>query len=53
MSQFNPAVRPNDGVSFVVLPKTEKMRGLPLVATWAALIAAPWVVIYGVATLVF
>ncbi|GAA4254570.1 hypothetical protein [Azospirillum formosense] len=57
MSQFNPAVGTTETVSFP-LPLTapapaKKLRGLPLVALWGGLIAAPWVILYQAAKLVF
>lgn len=57
MSQFNPAVPSNDDASFAassaIASRAEKMRGLPLVAVWAVLVAAPWAAICGVAALLF
>ena len=50
MSQFNTAIRSSD--AFVPEP-AEKMRGLPLVATWAVLITAPWAAFYGLVQLAF
>ncbi|CAO3458143.1 hypothetical protein [Azospirillum argentinense] len=59
MSQYNPAVGTTETVSFP-LPLTapapapaKKLRGLPLIALWGGLIAAPWVVLYQAAKLVF
>ena len=49
MSQLSAAFR-----SPAAIPSepTAKLRGIPLIATWAALIAAPWAVIYGAMSLV-
>ncbi|TWA72845.1 hypothetical protein FBZ82_102446 [Azospirillum brasilense] len=57
MSPYNPAVGTTETVSFP-LPLTapapaKKLRGLPLVALWGGLIAAPWVILYQAAKLVF
>lgn len=48
MSQYIPTLDPIDSASSSGDRKVKKMTGLPLVATWAVLIAAPWVVIYQV-----
>lgn len=57
MSQYNPAVGTTETVSFpppLSAPApAKKLRGLPLVALWGGLIAAPWVVLYQAAKLVF
>ncbi|MBK4719443.1 hypothetical protein JJL56_11220 [Azospirillum sp. YIM DDC1] len=57
MSQYNPAVGTTETVSFpppLTAPApAKKLRGLPLVALWGGLIAAPWVVLYQAAKLVF
>ena len=52
MSQYNPPLTELDAAIAAPGP-ARKLRGLPLVATWAILIAAPWVVIYHAAKLVF
>ena len=48
MSQYIPTLDPPDSASSSEERKAKKLTGLPLVATWAVLIAAPWVVIYQV-----
>ncbi|WP_167525318.1 hypothetical protein [Roseomonas genomospecies 6] len=55
MSQYTPAVGSTETVAFPLpLPKpARKLRGLPLVAVWGGLIAAPWVILYQAAKLVF
>lgn len=53
MSQFIPTADPIDAVPSFRKTNTKKMTGVPLVATWTVLVAAPWVVIYQVAKLVF
>ncbi|UKJ77116.1 hypothetical protein [Azospirillum brasilense] len=57
MSQYNPAVGTTETASFP-LPLTapapaKKLRGLPLVALWGGLIAAPWVILYQATKLMF
>ena len=51
MAQYIPTLDPIDGASSSEERSAKKLTGLPLVATWAVLIAAPWVVIYQVAKL--
>ncbi len=61
MSQYNPAVGPAVGpaagstetVAFPLPKPARKLRGLPLVAVWGGLIAAPWVILYQASKLVF
>jgi len=53
MSHFIPAVPSTDAPSFPFKPKIEKLRCFPLVATWAALTAASWAVVCGLAKLAF
>ncbi|CAO3455952.1 hypothetical protein [Azospirillum argentinense] len=55
MSQYNPAVGTTETVSFPLplAAPAKKLRGLPLVALWGGLIAAPWVILYQAAKLVF
>jgi len=53
MSQYNPSLTETDAASITLPRPPRKLRGIPLVATWAILIAAPWVVIYHVTKLVF
>ena len=53
MSQSVPAGRPTEAVAFTFEPKTNKLHGLPLVATWSALIVGSWAVVYGVVKLAF
>lgn len=53
MSQFHSAIRPTEALRFTPDAGSRKMQGIPLVATWAVLVAAPWAAIYGVVKLVF
>lgn len=48
MSQYIPTLDPIDSASSCDERKVKRLTGVPLVATWAVLIAAPWVVIYQV-----
>ncbi|MBP2292451.1 hypothetical protein [Azospirillum rugosum] len=48
MSQYIPTLDPIDSTSSRDERTVKKLTGMPLVATWAVLIAAPWVVIYQV-----
>ncbi|MDQ2101108.1 hypothetical protein [Azospirillum isscasi] len=53
MSPYNPAVVSTETVVFPTPAPARKLRGLPLVALWSGLIAAPWIVLYQAAKLVF
>ncbi len=52
MTHSIPSIRPTALPDTAAEPEVAKLRGLPRVVVWVALIAAPWAVIHQIVTLI-
>jgi hypothetical protein len=53
MTHGIPSITPSVFASPIAKPEERKLRGLPCVLLWAVALAAPWLVIYQITTLLY